>query len=235
MKTPCKLLNISEMYHISCGPPRASERTSVIHVTPITITSFIQTRPRAALKIGEIVSTKLKIFYSIRYLSVVDLTNSLFHRPQVSSFAVSMNKIRLMVRRRPMGPLKNGSFSLSPATNNILYNLIENLWGDTKLKYFPRTSIKYFRDILPWIIQVCIKNFEALSGSFIAYQLTSKPAFVFPKSRFYEIIVWKWVQNDTNAGYHKWNAPSVKFVQPQSTSFLAFFDALRAEISEKWQ
>ena len=50
INTPCSAFTISVKYQIDLGPPANQDTTSAIHVTPITITSFMQTRPRAALQ-----------------------------------------------------------------------------------------------------------------------------------------------------------------------------------------
>lgn len=50
MKTPCRQLMRSGKYHISWGPPTIVDTTSIIHVMPITTTSFMQILPSAALK-----------------------------------------------------------------------------------------------------------------------------------------------------------------------------------------
>lgn len=49
------------------------------------------------------------------YLSVVDLTSSRFHSPQVNCRAVDRNSNKLVNKRNPTGPMKYGSISCLPA------------------------------------------------------------------------------------------------------------------------
>lgn len=59
MKTPCKALIKSVTYQKYAGPPTAHDITSATHVTPITITNFMQTRPSAALWNEKFIQNKI--------------------------------------------------------------------------------------------------------------------------------------------------------------------------------
>lgn len=63
MNTPCSALMRSVTYQTDWGPPTIQEMISATHVTPITTTSFRQTRPNAAL---EYFGWKLEMNYFLR-------------------------------------------------------------------------------------------------------------------------------------------------------------------------
>lgn len=72
---------------------------------------------RSAFSIIFLITYSIMLFMSeSAYLSVVDLTSSLFHKPHVNSLAVSPNNMRLTNKRVPIGPKKNVNFSISPGT-----------------------------------------------------------------------------------------------------------------------
>lgn len=52
--------------------------------------------------------------FSFVYRSVVDLTSSRFHRPQVNCRAVDANSNKFTNNKKPIGPKKYANNSLSP-------------------------------------------------------------------------------------------------------------------------
>lgn len=100
MKTPCKAFIKSVIIHSELYAPNqtpcAHERTSANQVTPITITSLMQILPSVVLH--QIDGNKNHMFFFLLkdctyagwmmwqtcYRSVVDLTSSRFHSPQVN-------------------------------------------------------------------------------------------------------------------------------------------------------
>lgn len=108
----------------------AHERTSAIHVIPITTKSLKQILPSCELKKKEdeyMSELSLIFFYDVfnpgklTYRSVDDFTSSCFHNPHISCRVVDANKIMFTSKRKPIGPKKYTNTSMSP-----VYCLLDN-------------------------------------------------------------------------------------------------------------